>query len=299
MPAVATVNFYREGESLVTRTFDLAPTSRFNVYAGQIPELANKSFSIAVQSDEPIMAERAMYFGSPLFNAGHDSEGATIASPRWQFAEGASGSFFDTYFLLGNATTRTANVTMNFLLPNGTTVPVSRTVAPFGRTTVFADDAAPELADTSFSLSVVSTEPITAERSMYWGGTSANWYEAHNSFGVMEPATRWGLAEGRVGGADAFETYILIGNDGATASEVRVTFLRKDGGTVVRQYTVEPKTRFNVAVNAMVAELANEEFGALIEVLEGSPVTVERSLYHSSGGVQFRGGTATQAMRLP
>ncbi len=299
VPAVATVNFYREGESLVTRTFDLAPTSRFNVYAGQIPELANKSFSIAVQSDEPIMAERAMYFGSPLFNAGHDSEGATIASPRWQFAEGASGSFFDTYFLLGNATTRTANVTMNFLLPNGTTVPVSRTVAPFGRTTVFADDAAPELADTSFSLSVVSTEPITAERSMYWGGTSANWYEAHNSFGVMEPATRWGLAEGRVGGADAFETYILIGNDGATASEVRVTFLRKDGGTVVRQYTVEPKTRFNVAVNAMVAELANEEFGALIEVLEGSPVTVERSLYHSSGGVQFRGGTATQAMRLP
>lgn len=75
--------------------------------------------------------------------------------------------------------------------------------------------------------------------------------------------------------------------------------LRKDGGTVVRQYTVAPQSRFNVAVNAMVTELANEEFGAVVDVLEGSPIIVERSLYHSSGGVQFRGGTATPAMRLP
>jgi len=134
---------------------------------------------------------------------------------------------------------------------------------------------------------------------MYWGGTSTSWYEAHNAFGVVAPATRWGLAEGRVGGADAFETYILIGNDGADESIIRTTFLRKDGGTVTRHFTVPARSRFNLFVNAMVPELSNEEFGTIIDVIEGSPVTVERSLYHSGNGVQFRGGTNTPATRLP
>lgn len=298
-PAQATVRFLREGEVPVTRTYELAPTSRTNVYAGGIPELANRAFSIAVESDLPIVAERAMYFGTPLFDGGHDTEGTSLASPQWLFSEGASGSFFDTYFLLGNSTTRTATVTMTYLLPNGTTIPVVRTVAPFGRTTVFADNEDPALANTAFSVKITSDVPITAERSMYWAGTSTSWYEAHNAFGVMAPGLKWGLAEGRVGTDRAFETYILLGNDGMDESVVRVTFLRKTGGTVVKQYTVAPQSRYNVAVNAMVPELANEEFGAVVEVLEGSPIIVERSLYHSSGGVQFRGGTATPAMRLP
>ena len=103
----------------------------------------------------------------------------------------------------------------------------------------------------------------------------------------------------RVGGADAFETYILLGNDGAEDSIIRATFLRKDGGTVTRHFTVPAHSRFNLWVNTMVPELSNEEFATVIDVLEGSPVTVERSLYHSGNGVQFRGGTSTPATRLP
>ncbi len=298
-PARATVRFLREGDVPVTRSFDIAPTSRINVYAGSIPELIDRAFSMAVESDLPIVAERAMYFGSPLFEGGHDSEGTALASPQWFFSEGASGSFFDTYYLLGNSTTRTATVSMTYLLPDGTTVPVTRTVAPFGRTTVLADNEAPGLADAAFSLRIASNVPITAERSMYWAGTATGWYEAHNAFGVMEPGRKWGLAEGRVGTARGFETFILIANDAADESIVKVTFLRKDGGTVTRQYTVAPHSRFNVFVNAMVPELANEEFGAIVEVIEGSPIVVERSLYHSSAGTQFRGGTSTPALRLP
>ena len=297
--ATTTVQFFRTGETPVTRTFEIAPTSRFNVFAGSIPELANRAFSMAVTSDTPIMAERAMYFGSPLFEGGHDSEGATLASPSWNFAEGASGSFFDTYFLIGNATSRTAAVTMTYLLPDGTTVPVARAVAPFSRATVLADEDAPALANTAFSVSITSTEPITAERSMYWAGTGTSWYEAHNALGVVEAGTRWGLAEGRVGGPEQFETYILVANAGTDASVIRATFLRKDGGTIVKQFTVQPRSRFNLHVNTLVPELANEEFSTVVDVIEGSPVIVERSLYHSSEGVQFRGGTNTQAMRLP
>ena len=298
-PATATVRFFREGELPITRTYDIAPTSRTNVYAGGIPELANRAFSMAVTSDLPIVAERAMYFGTPLFNGGHDSEGATIASPQWSFAEGASGGFFDTYFLLGNATSRTANVTMTYQLGDGTSVVVNRTVAPFGRTTVFADNEHPSLANASFGLTITSSEPITAERSMYWAGPSNTWYEAHNAFGVIEASTRWGLAEGRVGTDRNFETYVLVSNAGHTESVIRATFLRADGGTVVKQYTVPAQSRFNIYVNSMVPELANEEFSTVIDVVEGSAVTVERSLYHSMPGQQFSGGTSAPAARLP
>lgn len=298
-PAQATVTFYPEGSVPVIRTYTVPATSRFNVYAGTVPELANRSFSIALDSDLPIVAERAMYFGTPLFNGGHDSPGVSTAATRWQFAEGASGSFFDTYYLLGNATARDSAVVMTYQLPDGTALTVNRTVPAYGRLTVLAENEHPSLADTSFGLSIVASEPITAERSMYWSGNGNTWFEAHNAFGTNEPGMKWGLAEGRVGTARNFETFILIGNASMTDTMVRVTFLRTDGSTVLREYMVGANSRFNVFVNAMVPELADEEFGAVVEVLQGGPVTVERSLYNSTNGVQFAGGTTTQAVRLP
>jgi hypothetical protein len=304
--AEATVSFLREGGMPVIRPFTLPPNSRTSVGAGTIPELVNTSFSIAVDSTLPIVAERSMYFGSSafgqrLFEGGHDSPGVPIATTQWNFAEGASGSFFETFFLMGNAGSRTANVTFKYQLPGGGTVSTNHSVAPFGRLTVNAATDSPQLANTAFSLAMVSDEPITAERSMYWGRTAtAPWIEAHNVFGVNEPATRWGLAEGRTGFDRAFQTYILIGNSSNSASNVRVTFLRAGGGpTIEKLYTIPANSRFNVDVSTMAPELANQEFGAIVEVIAGAPVIVERALYSNSGGVLFAAGTASPAVRLP
>ena len=271
-----------------------------------IPELVNTSFSMIVDSTLPIVADRSMYFGRPefgtrTFEGGHDSPGVSIPTTEWNFAEGASGTFFDTFFLVGNAGTRTAHVQFKYQLPGGGTVTTNHTVPPFGRLTVNAAGDSPQLASTAFSLAMVSDEPITAERSMYWGCTATTpWIEAHNVFGVNEPATRWGLAEGRSGGDRGFQTFILIGNTTNTASTVRVTFLRTGGGsTIEKQYNIPANSRFNVDVSRMVPELAGQEFGALVEVIAGAPVIVERALYSNSGGVLFAAGTASQAVRLP
>jgi hypothetical protein len=134
---------------------------------------------------------------------------------------------------------------------------------------------------------------------MYWPGQFSTWAEAHNSFGVTEAATRWGLAEGRVGGPFAFETYILLANPNPTAATVRVTFLRESGAPVVKTFTVSPTSRFNVAVNSMAPELANESFGAVIEVTNGVPIAVERAMYWNSAGVVWAGGSNATAVRLP
>jgi len=155
------------------------------------------------------------------------------------------------------------------------------------------------LANVPVATAVESTQPILVERAQYWPFTPDRWYEAHNSFGSTAVASKWGLAEGRVGGPESYQTFILLANGDTTrAADVRITFLRADGTTVMRSFTVAPVSRLTVRANE-VTELANESFGALIEVTSGPGIFVERALYSNSQGVTFAAGTNALATRLP
>ena len=134
---------------------------------------------------------------------------------------------------------------------------------------------------------------------MYWIGGFTTWYEAHNAFGVTATGPKWGLAEGRVGTTFGYQTFILLANATATAATVQITYLKTDGTTVVKTYTVGPTSRFNVFVNAVVPELADESFAALIEVTNGVAIAVERALYWNNGAQIWGGGTNATAVRLP
>jgi hypothetical protein len=140
--------------------------------------------------------------------------------------------------------------------------------------------------------------PIIVERAQYWPDPPQNWYEAHNSFGVTTTGTRWGLAEGRVGLGAGYQTYILLANPTSNQAEVTITFLRENGTTLVRTFTVQPASRFNVAVGgAEVPEMTNERFGAVITSTE--PIAVERAMYSDRDGVIWQAGTNATATRLP
>jgi len=299
-PATVTVTFLVEGGANVSEVVTVPATTRLNVYAGTIPQLIGKSFSIVVTSPLPIIAERAMYFGKRLFEGGHESAGVSQPSTRWFHAEGATGPYFDTYILVGNPNAAVANLTVTFLKGDGTTLVRQKQVPANGRFTMHVDDEDPSLADTAVSTTVVSDIPVVSERAMYWPGDSTTWFEAHNSFGVTATSTKWALAEGRVGQTPEFDTYVLIANPSATTANVRATFLRANGQPpVVKTWDVLPTSRFNIWANAMVPELQNEDFGVLIEVLNGVDVAVERALYWKSGGVPFAGGSNATAVRVP
>jgi hypothetical protein len=145
---------------------------------------------------------------------------------------------------------------------------------------------------------VESDLPVVSERAMYWPGGYTTWNEAHNSFGVTGTAEAWGLAEGRVGGAEGFESFLCIANPNATATRVRVTFLRSNGSTVVKEYDLLPTSRFNVWVNTMVPELADESFGAVVETTDGRQIAVERAMYWNAGGQPWAGGTNAVGIRI-
>jgi hypothetical protein len=113
-PNTATVRFLMEGSAPIERTFPLAPASRFNVVAGLVPELAGRSFGAVVTFTTPGLAERAMYFGMPLFNGGSAAAGVTSPSTTWYHAEGATGAYFDLYLLLANPGATAANATVTY-----------------------------------------------------------------------------------------------------------------------------------------------------------------------------------------
>jgi Ca2+-binding RTX toxin-like protein len=301
-PATVTLSFLTEHHGTVTRTVTVAPTARLTVAASLIPELINRSFGTVVDSNVPIVAERAMYFSTARFwDGGHESTGVSEPSANWFLAEGATGSFFDTFILVLNPNPSPTSVTMTFLTDQGQSIARSFNVAANARLTINMEEQAPALANAAASTTVTASQPIIVERAMYWPGNGLQWNEAHNSFGVTGTGTRWGLAEGRVGTDKAFSTYILLANPSTTtAAQVRVTYLRSSGAApLVRTYTVNPTSRFNIDVNSRVPELANESFGALIEVTNGVGIVVERSLYNDALGQVWAAGTNALGTRLP
>jgi hypothetical protein len=233
---VAHVTWLREGESALQRDYALPPASRVTINAGTEPDLVNRSFGARVLFDQPGAAERAMYFGvSPLWSGGHASAGATAPSTHWLLAEGATGSYFATFVLIANPNDVAADLALTYLPLTGSPVTTTKRLEARQRMTINIAQEDPSLESAAVSTDVVSTTPVVVERAQYWPNPS--WYEAHNSFGVTAPATRWALAEGRVGGPSAAQTYILLANAGTEDAGVTITFLRETGAPIVKTGT--------------------------------------------------------------
>jgi uncharacterized repeat protein (TIGR01451 family) len=304
-PADVTVTFLREFQPPFVRTLTIGAHARYTLEATAIPELMGDNFGVVVDATQPIVAERSMYFGtnpSRIWSGGHSSAGVSAPARNWFFAEGATGTFFDTFILLSNPQAIPASVTLEHILPDGAVIPVMQVVPARGRVTVQIDFAPdPRLHDAAVSTRILSDVPLIAERSMYWSTKAdvAAWGEGHNSFGLAETALRWALAEGRVGGPNQHHTYILLSNPWTRASEVTINYLRDSGGPIVRTYTVPPTTRYTIDVNAAVPELQDEFFGARIEVTNGFTISVERSMYWDGGGVSWTAGTNAVGTKLP
>ena len=296
--STATVEvFLEDGTAAFSQQYVVAAFSRRTIPVNQIPALQNRSFWTRITFSGDGIAERAMYFGTPVFNAGHESSAVNATSTSWLHAEGATGGFFTTFILLANPNDVPATVTTTFLPAGGAPVSVPRVLAPRTRATINVALEHPSLANAAVATQVQSNVPIVSERSMYWPGDPANWQEAHNSFGVTASGTRWALAEGRVGGPQQYQTYILLANPGSAPSTVTINFLRENGAIVEREYTVPASTRFNVDVNTMVPELSNESFATRIDAT--APIVVERALYANVNGVFWAAGTNATATRLP
>jgi hypothetical protein len=299
-PNAVQLRFLLENGNEVVVDELLLGQSRLTIYAGNIPELVNQSFGTVVTFSSAGAAERAMYFGQPTFNGGHESAGVTDPATDWFLAEGATGSFFTTFVLLSNPNATPAQVTMTYLREGGGSVVRAKTLAPHSRLTINVALEDPALAATSVATRAASDVPIVVERAMYWPQTPASWNEASNAFGVTKTARKWGFAEGRVGGPSAYQSFFLVANPGTLPAQVTMTLLRTSGAPIVKTFTVAAGARFTITTGpgSAVPELADEAFGATIT--SDQPVVAERAMYsNSSTGVFWAAGSAATAAELP
>jgi lysophospholipase L1-like esterase len=311
-PATVEVTFLRQAGAPITTTLTVAGNGRRTIFVNnEFPQIASPFSTVVRQTNgSSIVVERAMYWNG--YEGGHESTGVRALNTTWLFAEGATGgdaSFdFQTYLLLANPGSASADVTIDFFRDSGGPVQYRLMVPGLNRTTLHLDELSfPSgerlLSSSSFSIKVTSTQPILAERSVYWSSSGIPFIDGHNTAGVNAEASRWVFAEGREGrftdsGTVSYDTYFLFSNSSAQPLRIKGTFVREDGLGIVQTFTVNPTSRFTLLA-AQFLELNNQRFAAFFEAVDnaGAPSTqtfvAERAMYWGPGYYGGHGSTGT------
>lgn len=307
-PVTVTATYLRRPPAEpVTVLYDVGPRTRRTIWVNvEHSILDNAEFGATFTADQPIVVERSMYLPAHdgLFAGGHNALGVVAPAPRWFLAEGASGTFFDTFLLIANPGAQPATVRVRYLLPSGTTITRDYDVEAASRHTIWVDYEDARLADTAVSFEVVSLDgrPIVVERAMWWSGpTPATWYEGHVSPGLAAADLAWVGPGGEVRDAPGRETYVLVANVSPTPGQIRVTVLFEDGRTpVTRSFGMLPSSRFNLPIAYYFPEARNATFGVLVESVGIDPawLAVEVATY-ADGGWSWSAGTAAAGLALP
>jgi hypothetical protein len=156
--------------------FTMAANSRKTIRVNDVPAVSNTDLSTMVDSDKPIVAERAMYWGAgtALGEAMHASVGLNSAHLTFMLPDGGTGVGRDTYTLVQNPNPGAVNVRVTYLREGGGT-PVSFTdeIPPDSRRTYSMADKGINGRAAILVESLDGGRPIMAERSIYWNNRGA------------------------------------------------------------------------------------------------------------------------------
>lgn len=292
--------------SPVTRTHQVGALARSTVWVNfDDPQLAatDVSASLVVRGNHPIVAERAMYLDRDgvTFEAGHASAGAPAPAATWHFAEGRTGAWFDEYLLLANPSAQAVEAEVSLAAAGGARLMRTVSIPAQSRMSIDVERVDAAVADAEVAAVVRGRGGATlvAERALWWGGSFAEWIEAHASLGATMPAARWLCAAGEVGGSTAADTFVLVANGASAPRDIRVTMLPPDGGAVVAPFTVAAGGRLTVDVRQAFPGSVDRHFGVLVEAAGAAPdLVVEQSTYWSASAL-FRAGANHGCAVLP
>ena len=263
----------------LTMTLEVPAGGRATVDRSNMPSLASEAFASKFESPRELGIDRTVAWDRGAPYGAHSETG--LESPRtvWYFAEGATHSGFDLFYLLQNPTDTDAEVLVRYMLGSGQVIERVHMVAARARTNIWVnhDDRALASAEVSAQLISLNGVPIVAERSMYQNVDGQLFTAGHNSGGIAEPSTRWFLAEGATG--DYFDTFVLIANPNSTAATLLVTYMLPDGAPLEATYTVAPNSRFTIWADHEHPRLKKTDLSVVVASTNGVPVIVERTMW--------------------
>jgi hypothetical protein len=158
--------------TVITRNYEVPAQSRRTVDVNmEDPQLASTAVAMRVTSTVPIVAERAMWWGTPFFE-GSVSSGTTTPGTKWAIGEGEEGgpSGESTFVLVSNGTAIEGLVRFTVVYDDGTNEQREYTLLPNARMTVRIADDFVKARNATFSVIVESLTPgvtITVESAQY------------------------------------------------------------------------------------------------------------------------------------
>ncbi|MEJ5187417.1 MAG: NlpC/P60 family protein, partial [Candidatus Geothermincolales bacterium] len=163
-------------------------------------KVPGSSFGVHLVSENGvgIVAERAMYFvyrGKK--DGGHCSAAVPAAGGRWYMAEGYTGGDFETWILLANPNPEVAEVEVGFYREDGREIKRKLMLPPLCRETLEVKTLE-GLESCSFAVTVSSSRPVFAERSVYF--VYRGWTGGSNAQALPAASDTFYFAEGYTGG---------------------------------------------------------------------------------------------------
>lgn len=283
---------YNQGPSLVEE-IALPPRSRvtfdINALAG-----TGREISLYLESAEPVVAERPMYFTyRGAWKGCTVTSGAEALSDAWYFAEGCTRPGFETWVLLANPGDAGVQATVRLILEDGTIETVGVSLPPHSRRTVFVNDEVGPGRDVSAR--VEADAPICAERVMYFD-YHGGWPGGHASSGLSQPRHTYLFAEGYTGAG--FEEWLTLysprESGGADGTDVTINCLFQGGEEQSLKVHLDPDRRHTLFIN----QLAGEGKDVSLELSADEPFLAERPIYFNYKGV-CRGGHVSKGVEEP
>jgi IPT/TIG domain len=270
------VTYMIEGEG--PRVFNKTVPGNSRATFDMSKDIGARDASIKVVGDVPVIAERAMYRNNR--REGHESIGTTATATDYFLAEGAIGyaSGFTTYVLVQNPQSTPTNVTITYMTQNGAVTGPAFQMPANTRKTIRVNDQLPGYTDVSTQ--VHGSQPIIAERAMYWGASSSLGEACHDSIGLDFPHMTFYLPDGQTTGG--YETWTLVQNPNPGAVTVQITYMTPSGANNV-VFTDEIPAGSRKTYN--MANKISGRAAVMVQSLDGArPVMVERSMYWNSRG---------------
>jgi hypothetical protein len=270
--ATCQVTYMIEGES--PRQYEKKIPAGSRASYSMFDDVGDKDASIKVESDVPVIPERAMYRNGR--REGHDSIGTTTPAKDYYLAEGTTDWGFTTYVLVQNPNAQDNTVTLTCMTPDGPVVQPAVVVPANSRKTIRLNDALPSK---DLSTHVEGSLPLIAERAMYW---DAGLGEAcHDSIGMDSPHTTFYLPDGET--RNGYETWTLVQNPNEQDVTVEVRYLTPTGsGNVVFEDTVQALSRKTYDMREKIPE--GKASIVVTCKTAGRPIMVERAMYWNGRG---------------
>lgn len=213
---------------------------------------ASHDFSALVESVDGtgIVVERPMYFDyENAWLGGHCESGITETRTTSYFAEGTTRPGFHSYICLMNPYESDSDVLLTYNKGDKTSQEQRITVPAKSRQTICVNDvignADTEASDFSVKVETLNDTKIAAERAIYFKYRN-KWSGGHCESGLPEAYGKYYFAEGTV--RPNFEPYICIQNPEDRDAEVKITYMKGDGGSFEQDIVVAGRSRFTLNV---------------------------------------------------